>query len=179
MTTSLEAKDKKAEVGLVDMKHEPWWIELVSDCRAIVVERGFNSRFETILGKWELGERVATDDNFNKHGKGNQAVVAGIAADVGCSASDLYHCVQFYEQYPKGVKSALDGLGEGKNVSWYRIVQQHLGERSTKRLGMRTTYGIGEILEAFGEWHSRERLGKDKLLEHTEGFRKVLEKPKK
>ena len=132
---------------ITTIKNQDWYLAIVEDCKAIIVERIFNSRIEVIEGKWELGERLAKDANYEKHAKGD-GFVGQIADDIGCSVPNIYQCLKFYELFPKGVYNALETLGDGKAVSWHKIAQKHLGKVDEKGKP-RKTYKLEEIIEAF------------------------------
>lgn len=94
---------------------------MVEDCRAILTEAVFNSRWALIDGYHQLGERIVTDDNYQKWAKGNGASLSGLADNIGISERTLYRAIQFYEKYPD-----TDKLPEGKNISWNKVVTQYL-----------------------------------------------------
>ena len=51
--------------------YDDWYTALVTDCKAIVTERLYRSRQEVIEGWHEVGARIATDPNYQKHARGN------------------------------------------------------------------------------------------------------------
>lgn len=102
-----------------------WYDALVSDCKAIVTERLYRSRQEIIEGWHEVGQRIATDQNYQKASKGNLKLRQKLAEDIGKSVQSLYFAIQFYEKFPV-LSNALETFPEGKNISWYKITNKYL-----------------------------------------------------
>lgn len=102
-----------------------WYQSLIDDCKSIVTEAVFNSRWELIAGYHALGKRIATDDSFQKHSKGNKVACKGLARNLSMSERTLYYAIQFYQKYP-----SLDALPEGKNISWTKILTKYLPAQS-------------------------------------------------
>lgn len=102
-----------------------WYQHLVTDCKAIVTERLYRSRQEVIEGWHEVGERIATDKNYQKAAKGNMNLRRKLAEDIGTSIKTLYQAIQFYSKYPD-LSHACERFEEGKNISWYKITKKYL-----------------------------------------------------
>ena len=102
-----------------------WYEVLVEECKAIITEAVFNSRWALVDGYHRLGESVVTNEKFQKHAKGNKSSVQDLGRKLGISTSTLYYAMQFYEKYPR-----LDMLPDGKNISWNKIITQYLPEKS-------------------------------------------------
>lgn len=103
---------------------DDWYKSLVDDCKAIVTERLYRSRQEVIEGWHEVGERIATDENYKKHAHGNGEIKKQLAVDIGASVQTLYYAIQFFEKFP--TLETLNKLPEGKNLSWRKIVKNYL-----------------------------------------------------
>ena len=102
-----------------------WYDHLVTDCKAIVTERLYRSRQEIIEGWHEIGQRIATDENYQKHARGNGKIKDKLAADIGASVQSLYYAIQFYNKYPE-LSKGLESFSEGKNISWTKITKNYL-----------------------------------------------------
>lgn len=101
---------------------------LVEDCKAIVIEHEFISRWALVEGYHALGERIVNDIEYQKHAKGNEAFLASLADKLrGVSTRTLYNAIRFYKKYP-----ILNDVPEGKNISWAKIVSKYLPERTEK-----------------------------------------------
>ena len=100
-----------------------WRMSLEDDCKAILTEAVFTSRWELVKGYHALGERIATDTNFDRQTAYGKKIVQGLAESLNTSERTLYYAIQFYEKYP-----VLDTIPEGKNISWNKIVTKYLPE---------------------------------------------------
>jgi N6-adenosine-specific RNA methylase IME4 len=100
---------------------EEWYELLVDDCKAIIAEAIFTSRWALVEGYHLLGERIMTDKNLEWHAKGNERYLIDLSNNIGVSERTLYFAVQFYKKYP-----SLDTVPEGKNISWNKIVHKYL-----------------------------------------------------
>ncbi len=98
---------------------DAWYDNLVTDCKAIVVESLYRSRQEVIEGWHEVGKRILTDPNYQKFAKGNGEIKKRLARDIGASVQ-----TQFYEKFP--TLESMSELPEGKNISWHKITKNYL-----------------------------------------------------
>jgi len=115
---------KEGESGIVGYDAGDWYQVLVEDCKAIITEAVFSSRWALIEGYHQLGERLLTDASYQRHAKGNKSSVQDLAQNIGTSERTIYYAMQFYEKFPR-----LDLLPDGKNISWNKIVKQYLPEK--------------------------------------------------
>jgi hypothetical protein len=104
-----------------------WYQSLIDDCRAIITEAVFNSRWELIAGYHQLGMRIVEDKNLKWNARGNGETLTGLSKSAGIGERDLYRAIQFYNKYPQ-----LDRLPEGKNISWNKIVTNYLPKDKSK-----------------------------------------------
>ena len=100
-----------------------WYEALVTDCKAIITEVEFTSRWALVEGYWKLGERIETDENFKKAAKGNLTSLQGLAKNLDVSDRTIYYARQAYNKYPE-----LGELPEGKNLSWNKLITKYLPE---------------------------------------------------
>ena len=107
--------------SIVGYDNRDWYAVLVEDCKAIITESVFNSRWALIEGYHHLGERIVTDENYQKAAKGNHSSLSGLSKNIGIGERNIYRAIQFYDKYP-----SLDALPDGKNISWNKIVTQYL-----------------------------------------------------
>src|SRR3990170_1228164 len=117
--------ESNVEIIPYDETQEEWYQALIEDCKAIIVEAVFNSRWALVEGYHQVGERIVTDKNFQKYAKGNYSSFQGLGKNLGIAVSTIYYAVQFYEKYPD-----LSQVPEGKNISWNKIITKYLPERS-------------------------------------------------
>lgn len=103
------------------IQDQEWYGALVEDCKAIVTEAVFNSRWALVEGYHQLGERIVTDENYQKAAKGNLSSLQGLAKNIGVGERTLYYAIQFYEKYPD-----LSLVPEGKNITWSKLITLYL-----------------------------------------------------
>lgn len=96
---------------------EEWYASLVEDCKAIITEANFTSRWARVEGYHSLGERIVVDENFKKHAKGNESSFQGLGRNIGCSQQTIYYAVQFYRKFPD-----LALLPLGKDATWNKVI---------------------------------------------------------
>jgi len=109
-----------------------WYRSIVDDCQAILTERVWNSRSELIIGYGEVGQRIFTDKNYQKYGKGNRTFNNKLFENIGIGERSGYYCLEFYEKFIHekfdDVCTAVQSLPfrEGKNISWNKIKTLYL-----------------------------------------------------
>ena len=117
------------EAGLKVYKEE-WYEALVEECKAIVTEAQFTSRWALVEGYWNLGKRIREEnDNFERAKIYGEKIVQGLAISLGISTRTIHYALQFYDKYPK-----LDRVPEGKNISWNKLITKYLPEPKTKEV---------------------------------------------
>lgn len=112
-----------------DLISQEWYEGLIEDCRAIITEAVFTSRWALVEGYHQLGERIREDDNIKKinneningYSKELTILLHGLAVNIGISERTLWYALQFYEKYP-----ILNDVPEGKNISWNKIKTKYL-----------------------------------------------------
>jgi DNA modification methylase len=120
-----------------------WYDLLIDDCKAIITEAVFTSRWALVEGYHNLGERVATDGDYIKWEQSKAgAVLSRVSKDLNISERTLYRAIQFYECYPD-----LSTVPEGKNISWHKIVNKYLPEKideieQTKNTDIQSTWNV-------------------------------------
>lgn len=135
-----------------NIRKSEYYVDLLEECKAIKVEREYNSRIEIINGKWELGEKIvnSNEDLERKkiYGKG---IIEALSIDLVMSASDLWACCKFYKKYRyKTFSDVSENLPEGKNISWYMITREYLGDDKNEQKSLkRKVYKTEVILGAF------------------------------
>lgn len=101
-----------------------WYKLLLEDCKAIVTEYGFTSRWSLVQGYHELGKRVLEEnDNFKRSDIYGEKIVKRISESLNMSERTLQYAVQFAQKFPD-----LDLLPAGKDVSWSKVVKELLPE---------------------------------------------------
>ena len=109
------------------VKDEEWYQSLIDDCKSIITEAVFISRWALVEGYHQLGKRIRDDEKWEKYSKGAYSSLQGLAKNLNLSDRTLYYAVQFYDKYPE-----LDKVPEGKNVTWNKICNKYLPESKDK-----------------------------------------------
>lgn len=116
-----------------------WYQSLVDDCKAIVTEAVFTSRWALVEGYHMLGERIITEKNLDRKEIYGKKILTGLSESTGINERDLYRAIQFYEKYPN-----LRDVPEGKNISWNKLITKYLPDRphttDPRILELRTVY---------------------------------------
>ena len=90
-----------------------WYDLLVEDCKAIVTEAVFTSRWALVEGYHQLGERIVTDENYSRHAR-DRNYVSRLTLSTEIPERTIWRAIQFYNKYPE-----LEEVPEGKNVSFH------------------------------------------------------------
>src|SRR3990167_3129026 len=91
-----------------------WYEALVEECKAIITEAVFTSRWALVEGYWELGKRIREDSDKEPITK----LLQRVGVDIGKSHSTLWYAVQFYDKFPD-----IQKLPDGKNISWRKVIE--------------------------------------------------------
>ena len=105
------------------LQSQEWYEHLVEECKAIITEAVFTSRWALVEGYWTLGKRIRTDLSFTKFAKANLTSLQDLANNLSLSQRTLYYSLQAYDKFPK-----LDLIPEGKNISWNKLITIYLPE---------------------------------------------------
>ncbi|PJB21610.1 MAG: hypothetical protein CO114_04425, partial [Euryarchaeota archaeon CG_4_9_14_3_um_filter_38_12] len=99
--------------------------EFIEECKAIITEASFTSRWALIEGYWQLGKRIREEAKTISI----TAFTETVAVALEKSNRSIWYAVQFYDKYPDLTK-----LPEGKNISWHIICNKYLGKSEKKEL---------------------------------------------
>ena len=66
-----------------EIQTNEWYEALLKECKAIITEAVFTSRWALVEGYWKLGERVQGDNDFKAFQKGNKTSVQDLAQNLG------------------------------------------------------------------------------------------------
>jgi len=91
--------------------------ELIEDCKAIVVEGEFTSRFTLVECYHQLGTRIIKELNETNE----KDILQRVATGIGKSLRTIYQAVQFARRF-----ASVDSLPEGKAISWHKIANEIL-----------------------------------------------------
>jgi len=106
----------------VPTKYEDWYVAMIEDCQAILVEKIHESRMILIEAYYELGRRIIDEQsNFEAVQLSGESLTAQVARDIGKSQRTVERAIQLVKKYPD-----LRLLPEGKNISWTKLVNHYL-----------------------------------------------------
>ena len=121
---------------------EQWFTQLIEDCKDIIIETGFTSRWALVEGYHQLGTRIlAENENFERAKIYGQEIVSHVSISLGKQPRTVYRAIQFAKLYPD-----LNLLPEGKNCNWHRIVNKYLTDGKE-----RVTISKGDLIKMIKE----------------------------
>lgn len=135
---------KKTFEGTETLDKEAY-IALLEDLMDLVKETVVNVRYETIKCKWEVGDRI-TREFIDGRIKEYIVIVRRLSKDLKISESELYRCIEFKNRFPDFEKM-WQQLPEGKNISWNKIKENYLSEKSLSRLALAFPH-----MDSLDEW---------------------------
>jgi len=121
------AGELQIDIENKEIYQKEWYQSLIDDCKSIITEAVFTSRWALVEGYWNLGERIDTDINFKKYAKGNYSSLQDLAKNLETSERTLYYSIQFYRTYPD-----INTLPEGKNITWNKLITKYLPKGKEK-----------------------------------------------
>ncbi len=127
-------------------KQEDWYSELVDECKSIITEAVFTSRWALVEGYWNLGKRVREDKKVAEFAKGNKTFVQDLGQNLGISTSTLYYALQAYDKFPD-----LNKIPEGKNITWNKLITLYLPEPK-KEASLPLPEGKYQVIYADPPW---------------------------
>jgi hypothetical protein len=127
----LHEQEIRAEITNCNaVAQESWYIQLLEDCRDIVVETEFTSRWSLVEGYHSLGKRIIQEtEKLDKMSQSGIDVISQVAADLKRSRRTVYYAIQFARECPD-----LNLLPEGKNTSWHHIINKYLTDGTEKKV---------------------------------------------
>ena len=105
------------------IEDEEWYIALIEECKAIITEAVFTSRWALVEGYHQLGTRILEENNLDRSNIYGKKIVQGLAQSFGMSERTLWYALKFAEKYPK-----LNEVPEGKNITWNKVITKYLPE---------------------------------------------------
>ena len=153
---------------------EQWYINLCEDCRDIVVETEFASRWTLVEGYHSLGKRIIQEtERLDKLSQSGIDVISQVAADIKRGRRTVYYAIQFAREYPD-----LNLLPEAKNTSWHHIVNKYLTDGTEKKVVKKAD--LYRMITSFKELIEHERLeaiqtNDDELFLHERGAESMID----
>lgn len=99
-----------------------WYAALIEECKAIITETIFNSRWALVEGYHALGVRILEEnDNFERAKIYGEKILQRVAQSLKISRRMVYYAIQFARKYPDLAK-----VPEGKNITWKKLITKYL-----------------------------------------------------
>jgi N6-adenosine-specific RNA methylase IME4 len=105
----------------IQIQTQDWYKELVDECKAIITEAVFTSRWALVEGYWNLGKRIRDDLNWSKGQQNSLYNSQDLAKSIGLSERTLNYACATYDKYPD-----IQTLPEGKNITWNKLITKYL-----------------------------------------------------
>lgn len=131
----------------IQIESQEWFLNLIDDCKTIIVETEFTARWALIEGYHQLGKRIlAENDNFERSKIYGQEICSRVSISLGKSRQTINRAIQFARIYPE-----LNLLPEGKNTSWHQICNKYLPESKESKF-IALPDGIYDVIYADPPW---------------------------
>jgi len=125
-----------------------WYAALIEECRAIITETIFNSRWALVEGYHALGERILQEhDNFERSKIYGEKIVSGLKESLGVSGNTIWRAMQFAKKYPD-----LNTVPEGKNITWNKLCNRYLPAPRKVNAGIEPPEGFYNVIVIDPPW---------------------------
>lgn len=131
-----------------NLQQQEWYLLLVDECKAIITEATFTSRWALVEGYHLLGKRILQDEpRITQGGSTLRRTLQDLANLLNTSERTLYYSVEFTKKYPD-----LQLLPEGKDTTWNKIVTKYLPEPKTETPPLPVVEGKYNVLYVDPPW---------------------------
>src|SRR3990172_1317111 len=93
----------------MELVTQEWYQTLVDECKAIITEAIFTSRWALVEGYWNLGKRIREDNLAQEYSKGNKTFVQDLARNLSISERTIYYSLQAFDHFPDIGKMPMSG----------------------------------------------------------------------
>ena len=135
---------------------DEWYQTLVDECKSIITEAVFTSRWALVEGYWNLGKRIREDNNWQKYAKGAYSSLTDLSKNIEIGERDIYRSLQFYDKYPE-----LSKVPEGKNITWNKIITKYLPPHKEEENILAPIEGTHEVIVIDPPWPYGTKYNKD------------------
>lgn len=109
---------------------QEWFQELLSDCKAIIVEGEFVSRWALIETYHDVGKRILQEnDNFKRSSIYGKQIARTVGEALNKSERTINYAIAFAKKYPELNDAPLE-----KNASWTKVVNELLPENPREEI---------------------------------------------
>jgi hypothetical protein len=101
------------------LQKQKWYTSLVEECKAIITEAVFTSRWALVEGYWNLGKRI--EEEVRTRPINVIQLLQDLAKSISISYRTGYYAHKTYLKYPD-----ISTLPEGKNITWNKLITKYL-----------------------------------------------------
>jgi N6-adenosine-specific RNA methylase IME4 len=131
-----------------DQTEAEWYVALIEECKAIITETIFNSRWALVEGYHALGERILQEnDNFAREKIYGQKIIQRVGQSLGKSEQTIFYAVAFAKKWPD-----LTTVPEGKNISWHKICNKYLSAGPSRETPLELPEGQYNVIVIDPPW---------------------------
>jgi|SRR3990172_2029204 len=131
----------------MELVTQEWYQTLVDECKAIITEAIFTSRWALVEGYWNLGKRIREDNLAQEYSKGNKTFVQDLARNLSISERTIYYSLQAFDHFPD-----IGKMPEGKNLTWNKLITKYLPEPKENIIEISLPEGKYNIIYADPPW---------------------------
>jgi N6-adenosine-specific RNA methylase IME4 len=118
-----------------ELVSQQWYESLIEECKSIITEAEFTSRWALVEGYWLLGQRIREDVELKKWEQNKAGrVLQDLAKDLSISERTIYYALQAFDKYP-----VLDKVPEGKAISWNKLITKYLPKQDKVLIANQTS----------------------------------------
>ena len=140
------------EIVEIKLESQGWYQQLIDDCKDIVVEGEFASRWALIETYHNLGKRILEENvSFERAKIYGQEITSRVSQSLDKSKRTIERSIQFARKYPE-----LNKLPEGKDISWHKICNKLLP--ATKEKTPQLPDGKYNVIYADPPWKYSDKL---------------------
>ena len=109
------------------LQTQDWYKSLIDDCKAIITEAVFTSRWALVEGYWGLGQRIREEINLKREDIYGKKILSDLSKSIKVGERTIYRAIQAYDKYPD-----IQQLPEGKNITWNKLITKYLPQPKEK-----------------------------------------------
>src|SRR3990167_2618665 len=124
-----------------------WYEALVVECKAIITETIFNSRWALVEGYWKLGQVLREEKRMKWNAREVGGTLQGLAKSLNISTRTIHYSLQAYDKYP-----SLGKIPEGKNITCNKLITLYLPAPKENKVEIELPIGKYSVIYADPPW---------------------------
>lgn len=131
-----------------ELTNQEWYQHLIEECKAIITEAIFTSRWALVEGYHQLGIRILEDEpKISQGGSTLRQTLQDLANLLHISERTLYYAVETAQKYPD-----IQTLPEGKNITWNKLITKYLPEPKNNKIVIPPPKGTYNVIIIDPPW---------------------------